>query len=244
MPMHRIFQSYVDRLSESADVEALRAGMAATAAALDLPCFAYVSLPRRPNSQLLHISTYPPAWTAHYLQNRYERLDPVIAQVLNSREPFEWGLNPRSRIMSAPQRQLFDEAAAFGLCHGFTVPIHDDSGPVAAVTFAADENRTARFHRRIEEDGRVLQLMAFYFHSHARRKLAAPRTIDGVELSPRELDCLEWASRGKTAWEIGEILGISRHTATFYLDNVKSKLGVRTIIQAASRFAASKQAAP
>ncbi len=240
--MHRIFQHYIDRLSESADVAALRAVMATTAAALDLPCFAYLSLPRRPNDQLLHISTYPPAWTTHYLQNRYERLDPVIAQVLNSPEPFEWGWEARSETMSAPQRQLFDEAAAFGISYGFTIPIHDTRGPIAAVTFAADENRTVRFRRRIEEDSRVLQLMAFYFHSLARRKLASSRTIDGVALSPRELDCLEWASRGKTAWEIGEILGISRHTATFYLDNVKTKLGVRTIIQAAARFAASEQA--
>ncbi|MFK5073526.1 helix-turn-helix domain-containing protein, partial [Klebsiella pneumoniae] len=34
-------------------------------------------------------------------------------------------------------------------------------------------------------------------------------------LSPREFECLEWSSRGKSAWEIGSILGISRRTAAF-----------------------------
>jgi len=64
--------------------------------------------------------------------------------------------------------------------------------------------------------------------------------IDGVQLSPRELECLEWAARGKTAWEIGRILGISRYTAASYLNNAKEKLGVRTIVQAVMRIAADK----
>ena len=59
-------------------------------------------------------------------------------------------------------------------------------------------------------------------------------------LSPRELECLEWAAQGKSAWEIGRILGISRHTVASYLDNAKEKLGVRTIVQAATRLAAAK----
>jgi hypothetical protein len=49
----------------------------------------------------------------------------------------------------------------------------------------------------------VLQLMAMYFHAHARRRLSINRVIDGVALSPRELECLEWAAQGKSAWEIG-----------------------------------------
>jgi LuxR family transcriptional activator of conjugal transfer of Ti plasmids len=36
--------------------------------------------------------------------------------------------------------------------------------------------------------------MVMYFHAHARRKLAPDRVVDGVPLSPRELDCLGWAA--------------------------------------------------
>lgn len=239
--MHRIFQAFIDSLAESTDIGALRAGMAEAAAALDLDCFAYLCVPDPPGSELLHITTYPPNWTAHYLRNHYERLDPVIAEALGSPEPFAWGLEVRPARLLRSQQQLFDEAASFGIRCGFTVPIHDGRGPIAAVTFATDEPRSAAFRRRVEEHRRVLQLMAMYFHAHARRKLASARTIDGVQLSPRELECLEWAARGKTAWEIGRILGISRHTATSYLDNAKGKLGVRTIVQAAMRAVASKE---
>ncbi|KAH2814572.1 hypothetical protein KXV85_004728, partial [Aspergillus fumigatus] len=69
--------------------------------------------------------------------------------------------------------------------------------------------------------------MGMYFHSHVRRKLANEHGVDGIRLSPRELECLEWASQGKSAWEIGRILGISRNTVASYLENAKEKLGVR-----------------
>jgi DNA-binding CsgD family transcriptional regulator len=32
--------------------------------------------------------------------------------------------------------------------------------------------------------------------------------------------------RGKSAWEIGRLLNISRRTAAFHLDNAKMKFGV------------------
>jgi LuxR family transcriptional activator of conjugal transfer of Ti plasmids len=238
--MHRIFQRFIDSLAESGDLVALRDSMAETAAALDLHCFAYLSLSRKPGEKPQYITTYPSSWTTHYLQNRYERLDPVVKQVLSSTEPFEWGLGIGPAGMPEPQRRLLHEAAEFGLQNGFTVPIHDGRGPISAVTFATSTRHALAFRQRVEEHRRVLQLMAMYFHAHVRRKLASARKIDGVQLSPRELECLEWATRGKTAWEVGCILGISRSTVASYLDNAKEKLGVRTIVQAAMRLAAAK----
>ena len=237
--MHRIFQAFIDRLSNAGDVETLETSMAEAAAALDLSCFAYLSMASRLDSIPRLISNYPTVWTKHYLQNRYERFDPVILQALDRPEPFEWGLGVESTTPSEPQQELFEEAARFGIRSGFTIPIHDARGPIAAVTFAADE-RHPRFERCIGEHGRVLQLMAMYFHAHARRKLAPDRVVDGVSLSPREFECLEWTAQGKSAWEIGRILGISRRTASFHLDNAKAKLGVHSNCQAVARLVASR----
>lgn len=53
--------------------------------------------------------------------------------------------------------------------------------------------------------------------------------IDGSakieSLSKREKDCIEVLLTGKTASQIGEILGISDRTVFHYLDNVKDKMG-------------------
>jgi DNA-binding CsgD family transcriptional regulator len=178
------------------------------------------------------------------LKNRYERFDPVITQALQDTEPFQWGLDLSTGILSRPQRELLEDAARFGIACGFTVPIHDGRGPVAAVTFAADTRRGTAFTRRIEAHKQALQLMAMYFHAHVRHKLAPDRIIGGVSLSPREFECLGWAAQGKSAWEIGRILGITRRTTVFHLENAKAKLGVHSICQAVARLASSRPMMP
>jgi hypothetical protein len=45
--LHRIFQDFIDRLSSAPDREAHRDTMAMAAAALDLSCFVYLSIPPR-----------------------------------------------------------------------------------------------------------------------------------------------------------------------------------------------------
>jgi DNA-binding CsgD family transcriptional regulator len=218
--------------------------MAEAAAALSLSSFAYLLVPHHPPRTAPRlISNYPQAWTEHYLQCHYERFDPVIVQALSQPEPFEWGLGIGSTTPSISQQELFEEASKFGIRFGFTVPIHNSRGPVAAVTFAADERRS-HFQRSINEHARVLQLMAMYFHAHACRKFVPDRVVDGVALSPREFECREWAAQGKSARDIGHILGISRHTVATYLESAKTKLGVTGIIGIGAETVASPQFGP
>ena len=51
-------------------------------------------------------------------------------------------------------------------------------------------------------------------------------------LSPRERECLVWASQGKSSSDIGAILGLSPRTVDGYLAKSCAKLGVRTRIEA------------
>src|ERR1039458_5065331 len=53
-----------------------------------------------------------------------------------------------------------------------------------------------------------------------------------VGLRECEVETLTWAARGKTFWEIGEILGLSKRTVEFHLENARRKLGVPTRTQA------------
>ena len=56
--------------------------------------------------------------------------------------------------------------------------------------------------------------------------------LQRVALSPRELECLVWVSRGKSSGDIGSILGLSPRTVDSYLEKVCAKLQVRTRIEA------------
>ncbi|RTM05693.1 MAG: LuxR family transcriptional regulator [Hyphomicrobiales bacterium] len=237
--MYDIFNRFAEQLAGSIDTLDLHNALAETASSLDLPSFAYLFPSVGANRATDLISTYPQRWTSHYLDRRYEGVDPVIHLARGRQEVFHWGADGGVLDLSTTQRQFMDEATQFGIRCGFTIPIHDRRGLFAALTFASDERRPL-FFRVIERYERALQLVAVFFHIQARQRLTTSRMVDGVVLSRREMECLQWAARGKSAWDIGHILGISQRTAAFHLDNAKKKLGVRTITQAAIRFAISR----
>lgn len=237
--MQRVYEELVQSLVDAVDEIDLRRALRDTAASFDLSQFAYLSLPASSSSKPTLVSNYPNDWTTRYLRNRYEKSDPVIAHARDGRDPFHWGADVGPIGVFDREEQLFEEAAAYGIRCGFTVPVIDSRGGVAALTFAADE-RNAPFMRVTERYEQAFQLIATCFHIHARRTLSSNRTVDGVVLTPREYECLQWAARGKSASEIGGILGIKRRTAAFHLDNVRQKLGVRTVFQAVACLTSSR----
>jgi DNA-binding NarL/FixJ family response regulator len=54
-----------------------------------------------------------------------------------------------------------------------------------------------------------------------------------VDLNDREVQSLTWSARGKTSTEIAEVLGLSKRTVDFHIENACRKLNVATRIQAA-----------
>jgi LuxR family transcriptional activator of conjugal transfer of Ti plasmids len=231
---HRILQDFIDRLFENKIRADFQETMTAAMTALNLPYFAYLALPGHGGSSPILISSYPVPWTSRYMESRYEHLDPVVLQAARAQDPFTWGLGAGPIVLSDAQKALFEEAAAFDIRHGLTVPVSRNGDGFAAVTFAAGE-RYPEFRRHVRHHARLLQLMALCFHAHARRKIIGG-PMDGLALSPRERECIKWAAEGKSHWDIGRILGISHHTVADHLENAKAKLGVKTNIQAVVAF--------
>jgi DNA-binding response OmpR family regulator len=62
-----------------------------------------------------------------------------------------------------------------------------------------------------------------------------PRAID---LTDREIEALTWAARGKTSSEIAMILGLTKRTVDFHIDNARLKLNASTRMHAAVKAAA------
>jgi DNA-binding NarL/FixJ family response regulator len=65
-----------------------------------------------------------------------------------------------------------------------------------------------------------------------------------VELNDREVETLTWAARGKTSAEIAQILGLSKRTVDFHIDNARSKLGAATRVEAAIKAATGRLIEP
>jgi DNA-binding response OmpR family regulator len=68
-----------------------------------------------------------------------------------------------------------------------------------------------------------------------------PRTVD---LTDRESEALTWAARGKTSSEIATILGLTKRTVDFHIDNAREKLGAATRVEAAIKAATGRLIEP
>lgn len=64
------------------------------------------------------------------------------------------------------------------------------------------------------------------------REVGVPTPTAHFQLSQRETECLQWAARGKTDWEIGQILSLSEKTVNIYIERAKAKYGARSRAQA------------
>jgi DNA-binding response OmpR family regulator len=61
-----------------------------------------------------------------------------------------------------------------------------------------------------------------------------------VQLNDREVETLTWVARGKTSAEIAQILGLTKRTVDFHLDNARIKLDAATRTQAVIKAATGR----
>lgn len=225
------FQTLIDRLQGSSDPSGLSNAMSDFVSALGMTKFTYLGF-RRPGPQLpVYVTTYPMEWVHHYTSRRYQDIDPVVTRARNGLLPFFWDERTAGQRASAEQQRFFGEASEFGIKCGLTVPIHDSQAGLATMTFISDR-QLERLQHDTKEHCDALHLASIYFHVHARQKLEDTIEFERPHLSPREIDCLQWVVRGKSMWDIGEILSISRRTVVFHLENAKRKLNAVTLPQA------------
>ena len=62
----------------------------------------------------------------------------------------------------------------------------------------------------------------------ARVASAPGKAAAAVNLADREVETLTWVARGKTSVEIAQILGLTKRTIDFHIDNARGKLGAAT----------------
>lgn len=171
---------------------------------------------------------YPPAWRARYEDAGYAEIDPLIRHCLSRTVPLIWD----DDLFKGPAARIRDEAKTYGLVYGVSCPVHDRGGTFSMLSMATD----CPFQHLEADTLRLLslsQLFANFVHSAMRKLLDSEcRQQSACDLTAREREALQWAGRGKTAWEISKILGIGQRTAVFHLSNAVRKLGANNRAQA------------
>jgi len=165
---------------------------------------------------------WPPEWYAYYNAHRLYRHDPCAERSRKTAVPFFWHELGRGSL-SQPAKIVMDTAREFGLREGICVPLHLPFSQPATVTFAGEFLDVPPYASFV-----VQALAHLAFHS-ALRFADRPNHAEQPALSEREREILQWVAAGKTAWEISKILGISRHTASTHLRNIRQKYDAATI---------------
>lgn len=130
--------------------------------------------------------------------------------------------------LKGKQKQVYDAVIAHGWKDVFAVPIHGPGSIHGLLTLATRQELVLSV-----SDCAILEIMA-------RTVWERCRTAEGfgvydpeqAQLSPREVECLQWAAVGKSDIDIATIVGIRPATAHFHIERAKKRLGVKTRVEA------------
>ena len=225
----------LESLSAASSLDELHASCRAISRQLGYEHFLYAVRfnlsPTRPYQFIF--SGYPRTWREHYEAQGYAQIDPTIEHCAREVVPVIW-----SPLMfsGGKKAMLAEEASAYGLVSGSSIPIHGRAGEAGMLSLANDRSPQAARKDIVATLGNA-HLFACYLHEAVRRLALTSEglPLKGPVLTPREKECLLWAAEGKTSWEIAQILHVSERTIVFHLANAANKMGVNNRRQAVVR---------
>ncbi len=183
-------------------------------------------------SEFVSIDNAPDGYAAAMHDAPSMRLDPVMQHCRRHTVPIIWNQRTYTELGLGG---LWEEQAGFGYHTGIAMALHLPEGRHFAFGVERDQplpSDAGELQRLVAD----VQLFAVHAQDAAMRLLwpVAP-DMDRPTLTPRELEALRWTMEGKTAWEVGAILGISERTAVLHVNNATHKLGCTSKHQAVLR---------
>ncbi len=232
LPFERI-EPFIVAVQQAMSVVAIRQLVDIELRGLGFDSYVYVQLrPPKGLRDRVVFGTYPTDWLQHYQQRDLRVHDPLFGRAFDTIQPFLWQDVKDHEPSVVADRLIHGPSADAGLRAGAGIPLHGPAGAVASLHVSKDSSLDV-FRPLFEEQRSVLQLIAFHAHSRVIELTeASPPTQ--VALSPRQREVLLWMIRGKTNWEIGELLEISEDTVRQHMIKSCRALGAINRAQAAA----------
>lgn len=177
-------------------------------------------------------SNYSSRWRSKYDAENLGYVDPTVTHCTTKTTPLIW--SPKL-FSSRRQKEMYEEACAYNLRTGVTLPIHGASGEFGLLCLVSDTKSSKNFlHHTMNSLPAISLLRDFIFESSAqfRRQPVMHIEYPIPELTRCELECLKWCADGKSSWEIANILHCAEPTVNFHVSNIRRKLNVTTRRQA------------
>ncbi|HEX2540101.1 MAG TPA: autoinducer binding domain-containing protein [Caldimonas sp.] len=172
-------------------------------------------------AEFITVDNTPRAYRELFQNRENWRRDPVMQHCKRHSMPIIWD---QGTYLSQGLGDKWEEQARFGYRHGIAMALHMPEGRHFFLGVDRDQPvppDAAEITRLVAD----LQLFAVHAQDAALRILTPVMSAPGApSLTPRELETLRWTMEGKTAWEVGNLLGISERTAALHVNNATHKL--------------------
>jgi len=177
------------------------------------------------------LKNYPDDWLIRYIEQGYEKIDPVNVNVTTQLVPFTWDELQLSPIITSKQIRMFKEAEAAGLHCGIGIPLYGPRGANAGFGLASTEKDVdLNFELLTTVHILATQFYACYWRLNEKPEVYARR--QSPSLSTKELDVLKCLAEGLTKTETSRILNISAHTVDYHTRIILNKLGAKNAVSA------------
>jgi len=173
-------------------------------------------------SEFIAVDNTPVEFVQTYGDPTLQRRDPVMQHCRRQSVPIIWD---QETYIDQGLGDLWEQQATFGYRTGIAMALHLPEGKHFLLGVDRDQDLPADPDelQRVVAD---LQLFAVHAQDAALRLLVpVAERPERPALTPRELEVLRWTMDGKTAWEVGALLGISERTVVFHINNATHKLG-------------------
>jgi len=178
---------------------------------------------RHAGEQSLFLTTYPSEWLEEVLEQGHYLEDPIHAACARTPSGLAWDRIGDVLELTSRQRAILERARDHDLVSGYSLPIRMP-GESEAI-FTAARARDDPLDAEAILTARLLGSIA-YDRAHALLAEGTPPPAP-ISLSPRQIECIAFVAQGKSDWEIGQILGLSRDTVHEYVEAARRRYGVR-----------------
>jgi DNA-binding CsgD family transcriptional regulator len=156
--------------------------------------------------------------------------DPVAPHCKRSLRPFVW------TCAQPVHSGILKFAVDFGFSSFVVFPLRNGDGShYGNFTVYCADARHKSWLRHAQRLAPLLHVTAQYFHDTLSGMDAERLELCDVTLSPRQRECLLWASRGLSGKQIAERIKLSEPVVHEYLGAAKRKLGCTTRAHAVAR---------
>jgi len=228
--MREKLEAFIERMGQARTLDDLQTEILGLRDLYDVEHLVYHSV--NSTGDQYAVLTYDADWVAHYIEQDYARIDPVVLGCFQRFNPVDW-----KRLDWTPKaaKSFLHEALDNGVGNqGFSVPIRGPQGQFALFTV----NNTGyddRWARYTQEYLRELILVAHFVNQKAL-ELEGKSVLPPIRpMSPRETDVLTLLAMGYSRAQAADSLSISEHTLRTYLESARNKLGAINTTHAVAR---------